>query len=141
MKFNFLFLLVFSLLIGCQGVAIKEKIEGNYYLIATDAEEDLSLTYHEAADENNYGTIINATVFAIGHNNEYIIAKQHPRNFPNPPDKSITNFFILPIKKKFDWKTNNDLLGPLTLEQFNEKRKELNISNDLKFTIIKNNLE
>ncbi len=32
-----------------------------------------------------------------------------------------------------DWKTKNGLIGPLTLDQFNEKRKELNIPDSLKF--------
>jgi hypothetical protein len=109
-------------------------------LVAADTNEQLSLSYHEPADEDNYGTVIQATVFAVGYNTRYVIVKQHPRAFPNPPDKSITNFFILPLSKGFNWRTNNGLIGPLTLEQFNAKARELGIS-DLKFTTEKENLK
>lgn len=141
MKYKLLLFLILCLLYGCIGVAIKENIFGNYYIVATDIDEDLSLTYHEPIDGDNYGIIIQATVFAVGYNEKYIIAKQHPRAFPNPPNKSITNFFILPLSKGFNWRTNNGLIGPLTLEQFNTKRKELNIPDSLKFTIVKDNLK
>jgi hypothetical protein len=136
-----LYLIIFSLLSGCMGLAIKENVVGNYYLIATDVDEDLNLSYHEPADDNNYGGIIEATVFAIGYNDEYIIVKQHPRIFPNPPNKAITNFYILPIKKGFDWRTKNGLIGPLTEVQFKEEEKKLNIPIGLKFTIEKENLK
>jgi hypothetical protein len=33
-----------------------------------------------------------------------------------------------------DWRSKNGLIGPLTLDQFNAKRKELNIPDDLTFT-------
>ena len=141
MNRKLLYLLFLCLLSGCMGFAIKEKIVGNYYLIANDVDEDLSLSYHEAADGSNYGDVIKATVFSVGYNEKYIIAKQHPRAFPNPPNKNITNFFILPLSKGFNWRTNNGLIGPLTLEQFNAKRKELNIPNSLRFTIVKDNLK
>jgi hypothetical protein len=120
---------------SCGGLVIKENIFGNYYLIAADANEDLTLSYHDSSDGAIYGGIIEPTVFAIGFNENYIIAKQHPRTFPNPPDKNITNFYILPIKKGFNWRTKNGLLGPLTSNQFSQKRKELNISDSLNFTI------
>ena len=119
---------------GCNDFAVKKHVVENYYLIATDAEEALDLSYHESSDGNNFGTIIDATVFAIGYNDKYIIAKQHPRTFPNPPDKKITNYYILPLKKGMDWKSKNGLIGPLTLEQFNEKCIELNISKEVLFT-------
>jgi len=116
------------------GLVINENIFGNYYLVASDTNEDLCLSYHESCDGGIYGTVVTPTVFAIGYNENYIIVKQHPRAFPNPPDKSITNFYILPVKNGFNWRTNNGLLGPLTFDQFNQKRKELNIPNSLNFT-------
>lgn len=127
----FTILLAFA---GCSGLAIEEKIIDNYYLIATDVGEDCSLSYHEPTDGSNYGTIIEATVFAVGYNDKYMIVKQHPRTFPNPPDKKITNYYILPLRKGMDWKNKNGLIGALTLEQFTEKRKELNIRESLTFT-------
>ena len=130
-------ILCFTILLAfasCGGFVLEEKIIDNYYLIAADVGEDCSLSYHELTDGSNYGIIIKATVFAVGYNDKYMIVKQHPSVFPNPPDKKITNYYILPLKKGMDWKNNNGLIGSLTLEQFNEKRKELNIPDEVTFT-------
>lgn len=128
-----LYFTIFLVLTGCSGLALKEKIIDNYYLIATDVDEDCGLSYHEPSDGSNYAGIIDATVFSVGYNDKYMIIKQHPRTFPNPPDKKITNYYILPLKKGMDWKNKNGLMGPLSLEKYNEKRKELNIPISLTF--------
>lgn len=122
--------------IGGLGFVTEDHILGNYYLVAPDDDIQLSLSYHEPSDGDNYGTFIIGTVFAVGYNEKYIIVKQHPNN-----NRNVTNYFILPLIKGFNWRTNNGLLGPLTLDQFNEKRKELNIPDSLKFTIVKDNLK
>jgi hypothetical protein len=139
MKTKIISLFIICLLSGCiggLGFVTKDHICGNYYLVAPDDDVQLSLSYHEPTDGDNYGTFITETVFAVGYNEKYIIVKQHPNN-----NRSITNYFILPLIKGFNWRTNNGLIGPLTLEQFNEKRKELNIPDSLKFTIVKDNLK
>lgn len=136
--FNLFILLLFA---SCMGLAIKEKLIDNYYLIASDDINGLDLCYHESSDGDNYNGIIEATVFAVGYNKDYMIVKQHPRIFPNPPDKKITNYYILPLKKEMDWKTKNGLIGPLNLMQFNEKRKELNIPDNVTFTKVIKELE
>jgi hypothetical protein len=141
MKVRIIYLLLLFLLSGCLGFDIEEKVVGNYYLVAADAPEQLSLSYHEPADGDIYGTIIDGTVFAVGYNEKYIIVKQHPWTFPNQTNNGVTNYFILPLSKGFNWKTNNGLIGPLTLEQFNEKRKALNIPESLSFTNVKANLK
>jgi hypothetical protein len=102
---------------------------GNYYLTAPDTEDQLSLSYHEPVDEDNYNVIIDAKVFAIGYNEKYMIVKQHPRTFPNPPDTAKTNYYILPLRKGMNWRAKNGLMGPLSLQQFNDKKKVLNIEN------------
>jgi len=123
---------IFLSFTACSGFAIEEKILDNYYLIAGDIGEECSLSYKVSDDD--FGTVIGATVFAIGYNKQFIIAKQHPRTFPNPPNKKIINYYILPIKRGMDWKTKNGLVGPLSYDQFVVKRKELKINNELKFT-------
>jgi hypothetical protein len=137
MKNKAVFFLILYLFSGCIGFSTKEKIINNYYLIATDSEEQLSLSYCDPNDKNGCIGIIGATVFSVGYNDTYIIAKQHPSN-----NRSITNYFLLPINNKDrHWGDNFGLIGPLTVDQFNEKKKELNISESLKFTIVKDNLK
>jgi hypothetical protein len=131
---------VFLTLLFCscgfgRGFVIKEKIVGNYYLVAADIEEDLSLSYHVDSDGDNWATVVDPTVFAVGYNEKYIFVKQHPRVFPNLPDKRLTNYFILPLKQGFNWKTKNGLIGPLSETEFERKRIELGIQDDIPFSI------
>jgi len=141
MKSKIIYLSLWCLLSGCLGFDTKEKVVGNYYLVAPDDESQLSLDYCDPADQNGCGGVIGATVFAVGYNEKYIIVKQHPSAFPKAPNKKMTNFFIVPITGGFNYRTMNNLIGPLTLEQFSDKRKELNIPDSLKFTIVKDNLK
>ncbi len=140
MKIIIFCLSILPLFYGCQDLALKEKIIDNYYLTATDVGEDCNLSYKEP-DETIYGTVVGATVFAVGYNDSYMIVKQHPRSFPSPPDKGITNYYILPLKNGMDWRTKNGLIGPLTASEFKMKRKELDIPDNLTFTKVLKDLE
>ncbi|WP_293050947.1 DUF3997 domain-containing protein [Paludibacter sp.] len=127
MRNTVLFCSLICIIYSCD-FAIKKHVVDHYYLIAADVVDDLELNYREE-EVNNSGTIIDAMVFAIGYNDKYMIVKQHPRTFPNPPDTAKTNYYILPLRKGMNWRTRNGLMGPLTLQQFNDKCKELNIVN------------
>ena len=130
MKNNLLKLaLIFLLFIfnGCSGVS-EDKVVGRYYLVAVDyVKEGTSLNFQ--LDNNSSYGVVNETVFAVGYNDKYIIVKQHPAN-----NKAITNYYIVPIYKENTLWAEKGVIGALTLEQFNEKRKELNISDELTFT-------
>ena len=112
-----------------QGLAYKEQIQDYYYLIATDDEKYMSIAYNDYGG-SAYLNIIPSTVFAVGYNENFIIAKRHPSQFSEPINKNITNYYIIPIKNN----PNNNAIGPLSLEQFYEKRKELNVPDSVKFT-------
>ena len=138
-----LFLIVGVFQFNCSGFVNNVKIIGNYSLVAVDEDEQLDICYFDPDDKNN-GCIpvITATVFAVGYNKDYIIAQQHPRIFPNPPDKTVTNYYILPV----DYKNKHlgdkfGLIGPLTSAQFNAKRIELRVPNNLKFKTIREGLK
>lgn len=126
-------MMILSTFLGCHNFVIEEKLVGNYYLVASDEEYGCNLAFKENKDQD-FGTLISPTVFAVGYNDDYMIVKQHPRTFPNPPDKSITNYYILPLKEGMNWRTKNGLIGPLTELEFIAKRKELEIRDDLTFT-------
>ncbi len=78
--------------------------------------------------------VVSSTVFAIGYDSEFIIAKQHPRTFPNHPNKSIVNYFIIPLKLKVEISLDENKIGPLSKKEFEIKRRELRISSHLRFT-------
>jgi hypothetical protein len=136
MKNKILLIFLLCLFSSCLGFDVKEKVIDNYYLIAVDAEEQMDLSYCDPADNNGCIGIIEPTVFAVGYDMNYIIAKQHPLN-----KKDITNYFILPINNKNrKWGDNFGLIGPLTLNQFDKAKKDLNILDSIDFSILKKDL-
>ena len=115
------------------GLAEKKKVVGDYYLVAADTGEQMSLTYHTSEDGSDYGTIVEACVFAAGCNDKYIILKRHPYNFHI--NKNVTLYYIVPVENYY--RPNNTSLNEF---QFNKKRKELGIE-DIQFTIVYKDLE
>lgn len=133
-------MLIGTACVGGIGAVINKNIIGHYFLVAPDVEEQLSICYHQHSDEDNYGIIIGETVFAVGYNNEYIIIKQHPNKSSDSLNKNKINYYILPVKDTMDWQTKNDLIGPLSLNQFEQLKKVYNLEN-VNFTIEYKELE
>ncbi|MVM41317.1 DUF3997 domain-containing protein [Spirosoma sp. HMF3257] len=134
---TFISIVICCFLSGCGGPVYEKKLNGNYYLDAVDEDEDMAIGIQ--VDEQGVG-VIGATVFAVGQNDNFIVAKQHPRNPPGVIDKSTTNYFIIPLQLKVSKSTDRNYFGPLQLEQFEKKKRELGIG-DLEFTIVFNELE
>lgn len=127
-KISYLVILfLMFLLIGCDGLK-SEHITERYYLVAVDSAEEMTLSYSVDNDNSTVG-VVSKTVFSVGYNDEYIIVKQHPLN-----NRKIINYFIVPIYKSINYSPEKGVIGPLSLKQFEENRKDLNISNIL-FTI------
>lgn len=123
--------IVLLLFCQCRSAAVKEHLFGNYYLMAIDVKSQMSLCYHEPSDGSNYGTIIGPTVTAIGYNESFLIAKQNPMYIERSNKNSSVNFFILPIKEEFNWRTMNGLIGPISYDQYKLERHILNIPDSL----------
>ena len=125
MKANFkiiITLVLINLFFSCDGIN-KNQIIGRYYLVAVDTDDNMTIGY-EIDKNGNTVDVAGETIFSVGNNDKYIIAKQHPNR-----NKSIVNYFIIPIYKEFTYSPEKGLIGPLSLRQFEVKRKELNISN------------
>ena len=136
---NRLLILIISVaFIGCD-MAHQEQVVGKYYLVASDVGEDMSLGFKDS--ESGYWIMVDATVFAVGFNKEFIIVKQHPRIFPSQPDNSITNYFIVPIYNRVIHSMDKDVIGPLTKEDFDLKKIKLGIDKELPFSIVLDDLE
>lgn len=147
----------------------------------------------ENSDKNKYGggVIIPETVFAVGYDDNFIIAKQHPNNddtiswnninehetwkldsIPSDtlgdqrsyvkingewhgisngrnlhqdlfPDKKITYYYIVDIRNydSRNWSSKDNVHKVNTEREFEQKRKELGVSDKLTFTIIDKDLE
>jgi hypothetical protein len=115
----FLYMACWILAAGC-GLFDSGTVwrHGQYALIWIDLPDEVSLSY----DVGNGGWTekVNPRVFAVGANERYIVAKQHPGG-----NKSITNYFI--IDTKADSLLKPGVVGPLTERDFVNKSKDMTL--------------
>ena len=105
---------------GC-GYVYDEPLVGPYHLSAIDVPEQMSI-YYDGPGSESVGRV-DQTVFSVGWNDKYIVAKQHPNN-----NRAITNFFYIIIARD---RPSSDLskcvIGPLTETEFSKHQKELDL--------------
>jgi hypothetical protein len=105
---------------GCGfGFSHDEQIVGPYQLIAVDVPEQIEVAYSLGKDAVGR---IPETVFAVGWNDRYIVAKQHPHN-----DRAITNFYILDMSRDSATDDPTAVTGPLNEADFARERSELGL--------------
>ena len=104
-----------------------QKIIGQYEIGWNDLESNRAIMKKIENSESNYQEIVGCYVFAVGHNENFIIAKQH-QNF-----KAETNYYLIDIKKnKEDYLKG--VFGPLDETEFEKMKTKFNIK-DLKFDL------
>jgi hypothetical protein len=85
---------------------------GRYGLVWVDLPEEVTLAYDMG--NGSWATLVEPRVFAIGSNEHYVVAKQHPQG-----DKKMTRFFIIDIL--VDSQKPGRVIGPLNEKAFQEK--------------------
>jgi len=105
----------------------SEVIIGDYFVGWADLVANRSITYSEDKEHSFHEVLVGGYVFAVGNNDKYIIAKQHP----NLSDTTNPEYFIIDINQKA-YKNRGTVFGPMTESEFQKKTSELNIS-ELKF--------
>ena len=123
------------MLTSCGGFVYKKEIANGYYLIAIDSDEQMALG---RKSDSSYITVIPETIFAIGWDESFIIAKQHPRTSSFPQgykvNKDETFFYLLRIK-------DDQVFGPMPEPAYLKKRNELRVDENLSFTKVFSNLQ
>ena len=99
-----------------------QKIIGQYEVGWNDLESNRAITKKIKNSENYYDIIVDSYVFAVGHNENYIIAKQH-QNF-----NVETNYYLIDINKN-EKDNSKGINGPLNEMEFEKMKAELNIKN------------
>jgi len=95
--------------------------DGPYVLRKTDKAEDVQLFY--SAGSGVWLKRVGPTVFSVGYDGDYVVAKQHPAG-----DKSITNYFIVDAQRdSLSVEARDVVIGPLSEYEFKEKAQELNL--------------
>jgi len=120
----FYVLLAFVTLLGGCGLwyaAYDKHLVGPYRLGAIDVLEQMSV-YYDLGNGSEAGRI-DETVFSVGWNEHFIVAKQHPKN-----DRKVTNFFVLSIEKdSINADPSASVSGPLTEVEFKRRKSELKL--------------
>lgn len=112
---------------GCgQSLIYVQHITGNYYLVAGDAFEQMTVSRKIHNKSNIYEIIIDATVYSVNWNSDAIVIKQHPSKFSEPVNKTITNYFILLL-------SSDDIYGPFDKKEFQVKLSSLAIEKKFEF--------
>jgi hypothetical protein len=148
---------------SCGQPAVHKHLTDEFYLTAPDLIEQLSVSYHYSGA--NYSNLVNETVIGVGFNNNFIIAKQRPsvkdtilyyiidiNEIKKEREKFVSKSDSIKYYSNYKDIHGNDSLGPeqieistskftpktakpLTYEAFAIKRKQLNIPDNLDFTI------
>jgi hypothetical protein len=111
-----------------------QKIEEDFYLSCWDEHCKIALSKEDIPSFFE-GIIIDQSVFAVGHNSDFIIVKQNPNKSNEELDstkirKHSTNYFIIDIR----WYDEGYKLYSFDNEkEFNKKRFILDVPNDLTY--------
>jgi hypothetical protein len=111
--------------LGACGFIHDEHLVGPYRLVAVDTSEQMAVCEGTGSAVH---CVIPATVFAVGWDASFIIAKQHPFELPQvtQSDKSITSFWIIRI-------SDRAVIGPLAKGEFETRRTVLGVPAELQF--------
>lgn len=132
-SFSVFLLLSSNIFLSCFGYgdSDSDRITEKYIVLWIDWVETRSINEEIEKYSSSSTQIVPQYVFAVGHNDHFIIAKQHPTSdlndkFEYEIDTTITNYFIIDILKK-ETPNESKLIGPLTQTKFDSLRKILKI--------------
>lgn len=158
MKHCILIIVALLSFVSCQDIDVTH-VAGRYYLVVTDVKEDRTLSYSPA--EGSYVGGVPPTVYAVWHNDDYIIAKQHPwdifkitaqdiedisrdcerwakdRTEKPTSTQNKTLYYIIPLKNPVSEFPDENFIGPLDEKEYAKKIKELKITDKITFEEIK----
>lgn len=120
------------LLMGCAGLADYDvDLPGGYSIVRTSAHQVKIAPKHP--DKSGWGAdVIPAKVIEAAWNENYILAKQldliedpNNQNGYQIPDSTSEYFWIIELQ-------SNTVIGPLTEKEFQNKKHEFGLTEDLK---------
>ncbi len=125
MKKSFYLIILFVFNISCFGLfdSGEDHIVGKFYTVWIDEYSNRTIGFNNS--ETSSVTVIPEYIFSVGHNSNYIIAKQHPKpeRFSSTVNTKITNYYIIDIKNSDEFVQK--IYGPFDENKFNIKLKEL----------------
>jgi len=116
---------------------IEQSLDNDFYLFANNSFDETSIIYNTGKYSSSI--IVEESVFAVGFNDDFIIAKRHPKDSINQILEEIIYYYIIEINNIS--KNNPKKSIPLSEEQYKSKRRELKIPNNLDFKIVIKEIE
>lgn len=110
---------------GCLFDSSSDTIRGRYKVVWIDVPEQQFICEESSEHSTSCSVLVPEYVFAVGYDDDFIIAKQHPTSgFEDgfKIDPSVTHYYIIDTRT-----TEEKVIGPLTEEQFDKTKKELRI--------------
>jgi len=120
-------------MIGCDFRG-QEQIGESYFLRKGDLKRDVDIGFGTSSSSEG---IIGATVFEVQWDDDFILAKRHPIS----KDENLVEYYILKKVVFGKAKASENMFGPLTLGQFEVKKKELSIKEEDMETILFDDLK
>lgn len=125
----------------CCDVTWDDKLTGNYYLLAIDSMSDMCVTYYPKNGSMNFDITENG-IYEVGHDENFILAKAYKTlidslgNSLHRYDTDITEYYIIPVDNtQSGLEAQENSYKLTTKEEFEAKRKELGVSDEITFDI------
>ena len=127
--FRYLLLCFAAMITGCFGLFDSggDHIAGPYSTGWIDVH---SSRYIEKQDKDGYLLeVVPAYIYAVGHNERFIVAKQHPLQGEFPKERinvAQTNYFVIDLKLQPD-QGEEGVYGPMDSSQFETLSRKLEV--------------
>lgn len=130
--------ILISFLFGCFGLfdSGTKRITGKYIVLWIDFPQNQKISEQFEMNSPGSSVLVPEYVFSVGHNEDFIVAKQHPTSGDDSGHKinpKLTNYFIVDMNRKII-KRGEKIFGPLTKNGFDSMRNKLKIQ-EIKFNI------
>lgn len=124
------YLIVAMLLTGCFSIFDNdfEPIVAEYNIGWIDTKETRSICKGLENGDTGGETVVPEYIFAVGHNDRYIVAKQHPLDSANNQmvDTKTTNYFVIDYTKH-PYARQDGIYGPMNWDAYQKLKTELGI--------------
>jgi len=124
-------------LIACIDYSYQKQIGESYFIRCIEQRYRMSIGFGTA--EISEG-LIPQTVYEVHWNDKYILAKRHPSELFEK-SKTVTEYYVVKKVKFGEAKASKNMFGPLNLEEYNQKKRELGLKESEMETVLFDDLK
>lgn len=123
-------LVLVSLVAGCGSGFVRDvPLVGPYRLVAVDIPEDMALCRSVGSKGDCVGDgLPGPTVFQAGANADFVVIARHPRRWPEPADRSVSEFYyIVRSSAEADIVRPVAVVGPMDKQEYDREKQRLGL--------------